>query len=122
MRNQPPLVLVVEDEPLMRMNVADALQSEGLEVIELANGDDALRVIESRSDVRAIFTDINMPGAIDGLRLVKLIKEAWPDIAIFVATGRPDPALVSKLPPGARLYPKPYRVSDVVEAIKSATG
>ena len=84
MGNQNPLVLVVEDEALIRMNVADALQSEGFEVVALANGDDAMLMIQYRPDVKELFTDSNMPGKIDGLGLVKFIERTYPDIAIFV--------------------------------------
>jgi len=116
------LVLVVEDEPLIRFNVAEALRSEGLEVVGLANGDDALQVIQDRPDVKAIFTDINMPGMIDGLTLVKFVKDAYPGIALFVAYGRPSTSLLNQLPQGAKFYAKPYKVSELVEAIKASIG
>jgi DNA-binding NtrC family response regulator len=113
------LVLVVEDDWLIRMNAEDALTSSGFEVIGLANGDDALRVIKERPDVMAIFTDINMPGNTDGLTLVKIVADVYPSIALFVASGRAPLAIFSVLPQGAKFYQKPYDVAEVIEAIKA---
>jgi two-component system, response regulator PdtaR len=116
------LVLVVEDELFIRLDVADALQSEGLEVIALSNGDDALELIKSRPEVRAIFTDINMPGSIDGLGLVKFVAANYPDIALFVASGRESSSMLKQLPQRVRFYAKPFVVTELVEAIKASTG
>ena len=117
-----PLVLVVEDEFFIRLNVTDALQSEGLEVIAVSNGDDALELIKTCPGIRAIFTDINMPGAIDGRGLVKFVEANHPDIALFVASGREYPSLLNELPKRARFYAKPFVVSQLVKEIKSSTG
>ena len=104
----------------MRLDVVEALRSEGLEVIGLASGDETLQVIKERPDVKAIFTDINMPGNVDGLALVKFVNDAYPAIALFVASGRPSSDLLKELPEGTLFYPKPYLVSEVVGAIKAS--
>ncbi|ACK49820.1 response regulator receiver protein [Methylocella silvestris BL2] len=107
-RRQPqPVVLVVEDEPFIRMLGADVLEDAGFAVIEAANADEALRVLALRSDVAAVFTDVEMPGSIDGVALASRIHDRWPRIGVVLTSGRrvfgPD-----ALPKTDRFVPKPY--------------
>jgi CheY-like chemotaxis protein len=81
------VVLIVEDEPLVRMVVADAVEEAGFAVIEAGNADEAVRILESRSDVRIVFTDIDMPGSMDGLKLATAIRDRWPPIEIVLTSG-----------------------------------
>lgn len=105
--DQKPTVLVVEDEELIRMHAVDMLRELGFETIEAANADRAISVLEAMSDIAVVFTDIQMPGTMDGLRLVALVRDRWPPVALLVTSGQPVPP-ISDLPSGARFVPKPY--------------
>lgn len=119
MATESRLVLVVEDEVLIRMAVTDALQAAGLEVIDLGSGDEAISMLKDPSDVKVVFTDINMPGTIDGLALIRFVKSKWPRIALFATSGKPSPELLGQLPAGTRFFSKPYDWEELVAAIKA---
>jgi CheY-like chemotaxis protein len=102
-----PAVLIVEDEPLVRLGAAKFIADEGFEVIEAANADEAIRILEARKDVRIVFTDIHMPGSMDGLKLARAVRNRWPPIKIIVTSGR-DPVREQDLPEGSRFFAKPY--------------
>src|SRR3712207_5277267 len=90
-----PVVLLVDDEPLVRMTTADELEEAGFHVLEAANADVALVVLEARSkEVRLLLTDIDMPGSMNGLELAEAVHARWPHIALVVSSGyqRPRPA------------------------------
>ena len=112
------VILVVEDEPLLNFNVSDALSSEGYEVIAVTNADDAIRALEFRSDIHTIFTDINMPGSMDGLKLAAAVRDRWPPVHIIVTTGMKPPRH-DELPANSIFVAKPYRNDDVLEALHS---
>src|SRR5580658_7383057 len=82
-----PVVLVVEDEVIIRMNIVQVAEDSGYDVLEAANADEAIEILESRNDICAVFTDIIMPGSMDGLRLVRAIRGRWPPIQIIVSSG-----------------------------------
>ena len=82
-----PVVLIVEDELLLRINAADMISAAGFEVVEATNADDAIEILESRRDITVVFTDIQMPGSMDGLKLAHAVRGRWPPIKI-VATWR----------------------------------
>ncbi len=92
----PETVLVVEDEVFVRMVISEYLRGCGYKVIEAANADEAIRILESRFDVEIVFSDVSMPGSMDGLRLVHLIRDRWPPIRLILASGK-------NLPTGAKL-------------------
>ena len=109
-------VLIVEDEPLLRMFNADMLIDAGFEVLEAADATEALQLLETNSDIRVVFTDVEMPGAIDGFALAQRIGAQWPDIGVLVTSGRryPDEVFTAT----SRCFvPKPFRVAQVVELI-----
>ena len=85
-----PVVLIVEDETLVRMEAIDAIETAGFDVVEAANADQAVAILEQRSDIRLIFTDIHMPGAMDGLKLAHFVKDRWPPIKIIATSGRAE--------------------------------
>ena len=95
-------VLVVEDEELARLIITDYLREGGFAVLQSANAEQALAVLEQRGDVRAVVLDVVMPGAMDGIALAHLIHERWPGIGLLVMSGKGVPKMV-QLPPGARL-------------------
>jgi two-component system, response regulator PdtaR len=111
-----PTVLVVEDEPFIRMDIVKCLQDTGLEVIEAANADDAINILESRDDIRLVFTDVDMPGSMDGLRLASFVRDRWPPIKLIVTSGH-VPVSGADLPSGGRFFAKPYRGSQVAQAM-----
>jgi two-component system, response regulator PdtaR len=116
--NDVPVVLLVEDEPLVRMAAADDLQEAGFHVLEAANADVALAVLESCSDnVQVLFTDIDMPGTMDGLGLAESVQQRWPHISLLIASAyhRPHP---EQIPDDGRFVPKPYCSDDVVRQIR----
>ena len=84
-------ILVVEDDILLSLDTSDALKDAGYDVIAAANADEAIKILETRNDIRTIFTDINMPGSMDGLKLAAGVRDRWPPIHIIVTTGMRAP-------------------------------
>lgn len=111
-------VLVVDDEALLRMLASDVLEDAGFEVLEAANADAALVALQSHPEIRVVFTDVNMPGSLDGLALAHVVQERWPSIGVLIVSGkvRPRPC---DLPPGGHFVSKPYRPEDIVRHVKS---
>lgn len=111
-----PRILVVDDEPLLRLFNVDMLIDAGFDVLEAADADEALRLLEATDDIQVVFTDVEMPGKIDGFGLADRIEAQWPDIGVVVTSGRrfPDVDFTAR----ARCFvPKPYAPSQVVELI-----
>jgi two-component system, response regulator PdtaR len=105
--NQPPLIiLVVEDEAIVRMVTADVLGEAGYNVIEAVNSTEALELLDARPDVSLMLTDVRMPGELDGYTLSRLVGMKYPAIGIIVISGDSPPG-ESDLPQGARFLPKP---------------
>ncbi len=111
-----PRVLVVDDEPLLRLFNVDMLSDAGFEVLEAPDADEALRILDTTKDIRVVFTDVEMPGAIDGFGLATRIAALWPQIGILVTSGRRLPNEFFTAP-ARRFVAKPYDVSKVVELI-----
>jgi CheY-like chemotaxis protein len=111
-------VLIVEDEPLIMMVALETISQAGFEVIEAVNADEAIRVLESRNDIRIIFTDINMPGSMDGLKLAHAVRGRWPPIKI-IATSAYGYKTVDELPTGSLFIAKPYAAQALVRALSS---
>jgi two-component system, response regulator PdtaR len=112
-----PVVLVVEDEPLVLADAVAIIEDAGYEVIEAQNADDAIAILHSRSDIRVVFTDIEMPGSMDGLKLARVVREKWPPVELIVTSGRR--ALSSgDLPARGTFIGKPYTAKEVIDAVK----
>jgi two-component system, response regulator PdtaR len=109
--------LIVEDEFLIRMDAVDMIRSAGFDVVEAQNADEAIFILEGRPDITVVFTDVNMPGSMDGLKLAAAIRGRWPPIKIIATSGR---AKVSKddLPSGSRFLPKPYSAREIVGTVR----
>jgi two-component system, response regulator PdtaR len=103
-----PVVLLVEDETFVRIAAADALADAGFEVIETANAAAAQKVFDQRSDIEVLFTDVRMPGAMDGLELARFVRDRRPHVAIVITSGHIQ-AGSGELPPKAVFIEKPYR-------------
>ena len=125
MTDDPPpqraLAVVAEDEPLMRMEVADFLGDEGFAVSEASNAAEALAELERLGGVALLFTDIRMPGPCDGLGLARAVAERWPETRIVVCSGLLDPDL-STLPGTARFFAKPFLPSAMRRALGKTAG
>jgi two-component system, response regulator PdtaR len=87
-----PLILVVEDEELLRLHAADLLEEHGFRVIEARNAAAALKMLETRDDVRLLFTDIQMPGTLDGMDLAREVYQRWPQVLLVITSGQKKPA------------------------------
>ena len=108
------VVLVVEDNPLILMAALDLVTTTGFEGVGAASADEAIAILEARSDIRLVFTDIEMPGTIDGLKLAHHIRNRWPPIHLIVASGRTI-LEESQLPTGSKFFSKPYDNNTIVE-------
>jgi len=111
-----PVVLVVEDEMLIRMDAAGIVRGAGFEVLEAANAAAAIKILEVRDDIRVVFTDVDMPGSMDGLRLAAAVRGRWPPIELILTSGRQRPD-ARALPERARFLAKPYPSHDVAWAL-----
>jgi len=109
---KPIVVLIVEDEALIRMDVADYISRPNVTTLEAANADEALQILSERSDVDVIFTDVNMPGSMDGLQLAERVKEMKSEIGIIITSGMVR-VVRSTLPSNAVFYEKPYDLEAV---------
>lgn len=107
---------MVEDEPLLRMAAADMVQDAGFEVVEAADATEAVRILESRPDIRIVFTDIDTPRGLDGMKLAAAIRDRWPPVEIILTSGHLAPPR-AELPMRAMFFPKPYREEQVVAAM-----
>ncbi len=112
-----PVVLLVEDEPLVRMIAADILEDAGFEVVEASTARAALSILEKRGDVKALFTDIDMPGGMNGLELAGIVHTRWPRIALVVTSGVYR-AAVDQLPDDGVFIGKPYPAQAAVRVIR----
>lgn len=101
-----PVVLVVEDDIFIRTDMAEVLTAEGYRVLQAATADEAIRVLENCPQVALVFTDVNMPGSMDGLRLAAYVADRWPPIRLLVTSAHTF-VEENELPAGARFCPKP---------------
>ena len=113
-------VLVVEDEALLRMNTVDELTDQGLEVMEAANAKDAIAIFRSGQRVECLFTDVDMPGDVDGLELAALVKDAFPPIEVIVTSGHRN-VTQDDLPLQGIFVGKPYSLEVVGDLIRRLT-
>ena len=113
---QAPVVLLVEDEPLVREFEIDVLQDAGFRVLEARTADEAFDMLRGRPDVRIVFTDVDMPGSLNGFEFSRLVHQGWPEVAILVSSGKMAPN-DGDLPEGAAFIAKPYRPDELVEQL-----
>src|ERR1700719_4524534 len=119
--SERPVVLIVEDEFLLRMDAVDMIAGAGFEVVEAENADQAIEILESRPDITVVFTDVQMPGSMDGLKLARAVRGRWPPVKIIATSGRPDVG-ERDLPEGGRFLPKPYGPRQVTGVLRELTG
>jgi CheY-like chemotaxis protein len=112
-----PLVLIVEDEALVRLVAASMLQDAGFDTLEADTAEDALQVLEEHEDVCVLFSDVQLPGAMDGLGLARTVHDRWPGIGLLLTSGGVTLGR-SQIPDDGSFLPKPYDGPQVVEAVR----
>jgi CheY-like chemotaxis protein len=113
---QKAVILVVEDETIIRMGAVLMLEDAGFSVVEASNAHGAMKILEGRTDIRAVFPDIHMPGTWDGMKLARMIRDRWPPIHLIMTSGRMIPNN-DDLPAGGRFIRKPYAPAHVIATI-----
>ena len=116
-----PLVLIVESEALIRLSAVHIVEDAGYAALQARNADEAVVLLESRNDIRAVFTDIRMPGSMDGLKLAHAIRGRWPPIHLLVTSGA-DLTDDLKLPENGRFIRKPYGTEQVTAVLSEFFG
>ncbi|MGH6878662.1 MAG: response regulator [Rhizomicrobium sp.] len=116
------VVLVVEDEFLIRLNTVEMVEDAGYQALEAANADEALDILARRPDIAIVFTDVNMPGSMNGLELAEAISDSWPGTAVVLTSGR-NILRDEDLPDDGRFILKPYsagQVANVLHEVEAA--
>jgi DNA-binding NtrC family response regulator len=110
------MILIVEDESLINLMVSEDLRRAGHMVISAHSADQAIAILESRNDIRLVFTDVEMPGSMDGLRLAAAVRDRWPPVQIVITSGKhPEAALPGSMP----FLPKPYRIDELLRTLEA---
>ena len=113
-----PVALVVEDDWLLRLIAVEIVEDAGLVAIEAANADEAIAMLERRADIALIFTDVDMPGTMDGLKLAHAVRRRWPPIKIIIVSGKTHLS-DADLPSDTRFFSKPYSVPRMISELRS---
>jgi CheY-like chemotaxis protein len=114
-------VLVVEDHPLIRLSAMELVEAAGFHAIGAENADAAIAILEARADIRLVFTDVEMPGSIDGLKLAHYIRDRWPPVHLIVVSGK-GMLDENELPAGSRFFSKPYSDNTIVAEMTRLLG
>lgn len=117
----PTTVLVVEDEMVLRMRAVDIVEDAGFLAVEAVNADQALLILEQRSDISMLFSDIQMPGTMDGLKLAHAVNERWPDIKIILVSGQITPT-EAEAPSQSRFFGKPLEPTQMIAELQDMVG
>ena len=117
----PPVVLVVEDEMLLRMRAVDMVEDAGYTPVEAVDADEAVTILESRSDIALLLTDIQMPGSMDGLGLAHAVRKRWPPIKIILVSGQLKLADID-LPADSRFFGKPLEAREMIAQMQCMIG
>ena len=115
------VVLVVEDEMLLRMRAVDMVEDAGYTPVEAVDADEAVAILESRSDIALLFTDIQMPGTMDGLELAQTVHSRWSPVKIILVSGRLKLTGID-LPLGSRFFGKPLQAEVMIAQMRSMIG
>lgn len=119
--HDPTTVLVVEDEGLLLFSVAEELRDAGFRVLEATNAREAIALLETHPEIRLVFTDVHMPGSMDGLALCAAVRNRWPPIKIIVTSGH-RVLSSGELPDGGLFMPKPYSTERVISSMREMLG
>jgi CheY-like chemotaxis protein len=115
-KSAPATILVVEDEVLVRMLIADQLRNAGYSVIEAADADEALALLAHTFNVRLVLSDVQMPGSMDGIGLARALRSAYPSVKVLLASGKA--AMLDEVQHDG-FFPKPYDVAQIVNRIEA---
>jgi CheY-like chemotaxis protein len=110
-------ILVVEDETLIRMVGAEILEDAGFDVLEAADADEALCILKAHEDVLLLFSDIDMPGSMDGLNLARIVHERWPNIRLLLTSGRLE-LTDAEVPDAGKFISKPWMSEKLISDIR----
>ena len=116
--NAAPIVLVVEDDWLLRLVAVEVVEDAGFVAIEAANADEAILILERRADIAVIFSDVDMPGTMDGLKLAHAVRHRWPPIKIIIVSGKTH-LNDADLPFDTQFFSKPYSVPHMISELRS---
>ena len=111
-------VVVVEDEALLLMMAVAIVEEAGFEALEARNADEALMLFERVPGIRILFTDIDMPGSMDGLMLARAVRDRWPPVEIIIVSGMKQPD-AGALPERGVFFSKPYNIRQLTNALVS---
>jgi CheY-like chemotaxis protein len=117
----PLVVLVVEDEMMLRMRVVDMVEDAGYVPVEAVDADEALIILQSRSDIALMLTDVQMPGSMNGLQLAHTVHERWPPIKIILASGQLKLS-GSDIPQDSRFFGKPLQSDEIIAEMREMLG
>src|SRR5947209_19122642 len=117
----PKNVLVVEDEMVLRMRAVDIVEDAGFTAVEAVSADEALAILESRSDISLLFRDIQMPGSMDGLKLAHAVHDRWPSIKIILVSGKIKLSDADK-PDDSRFFGTPLEVKQMIAELQEMVG
>ncbi len=109
-------ILVVEDEPLLLMDAMDMVEDAGFTVYGARTADEAIQHLEKHDDIRVLFTDVDMPGSMDGLKLAHAVRKRWPPVSIIVASGHVN-VTPEQMPENGVFFAKPYPPANVIRAL-----
>ena len=113
-----PLVLVVEDEPLLRLHAVTLLEDAGYATLAAGSADEAIGHLETNPDIRAVFTDIDLPDGMDGMRLAAVIRDRWPPVELILTSGHIT-VEDDQLPERGHFLPKPYDSAQLVRVLEA---
>ncbi len=116
-----PKVLIVEDEMMLRMRAVDIVEDAGFSSVQAVDADQALSILESRSDISLLFTDIQMPGSMDGLKLAHAVHDRWPEIKIILVSGQVNPSDAER-PADSRFFGKPLSDDQMIAELQAMVG
>ena len=116
-----PVVLLVEDEFLIRQTLVDILREAEFWVVEAQDADEAFELLRSRADVAVVVTDVNMPGSMNGFEFARLVRQGWPEVGVLVISGQADPG-PSDLPSHSAFLRKPFRPAALIKALREVIG
>lgn len=114
-------VLVVEDEPILRLDAIDMIERAGFEAVEALSSADAIRILEERLDIRLVYMDLDMPRSRKGIEIAAAIRERWPPIEIILTAAYFTRDSID-LPDRAEFYPKPVRPEEIIAAMHRLAG
>jgi CheY-like chemotaxis protein len=121
MTAQSPLILVVEDEEVLRLLAVDLVEEAGFVPLVAKNADEAISILEEHSDISLLFTDIHMPGSMDGVKLAHAVRHRWPPIKIIIVSGKVRLS-ENDMPTNSRFFAKPYRAEHLIAELRSFVG